>query len=165
MCLQLINCIQNIKSVLTHQKTLKLDQIIFHLRPIWHLQLKPFRNENNLKVNSPSVKFSQIFQFYNLSSWSCSSFFSQENQIFLNRSFDRYVIKCIFIVFQELFSEFNYFNYFKNYVVMKCYKRKQSYCISHQFAMLFDGNFTFFSVFIYFPCYSMGNMHFFGFFF
>ena len=129
MCLQLINCIQNIKSVLTHQKTLKLDQIIFHLRPIWHLQLKPFRNENNLKVNSPSVKFSQIFQFYNLSSWSCSSFFSQENQIFLNRSFDRYVIKCIFIVFQELFSEFNYFNYFKNYVVMKCYKRKQSYCI------------------------------------
>ena len=38
------------------------------------------------------------------------------------------------------------------------------FSISCQFAMLFNGNFTFFSFFINFPCYSMGNMHFFVFF-
>ena len=34
------------------------------------------------------------------------------------------------------------------------------FSISHQFAMLFNGNFTFFSFFINFPCYSMGSLHF-----
>ena len=37
------------------------------------------------------------------------------------------------------------------------------FSISRQFAMLFNGNFIFFSIFINFPCYSIGNMHFFYF--
>ena len=32
------------------------------------------------------------------------------------------------IIFQELFSESNYLDNFLNYIVMKYYKRKQSYC-------------------------------------
>ena len=33
------------------------------------------------------------------------------------------IMKYNFIIFQELFSEFNYLNNFLSYIVMKCFKR------------------------------------------
>ena len=38
------------------------------------------------------------------------------------------IIKCIYHTFQELFTEINYLNYFKSYVVIEYYKRKKTYC-------------------------------------
>ena len=33
---------------------------IFNMRPIWDLQLKPFRNKNSLKKNIPEKKTSAV---------------------------------------------------------------------------------------------------------
>ena len=79
---QLIKLTQAIDNILELKLFQKLLQNAFNLRPIWDQWLKPFTNESNLKVNSPSVKFSQIFKFDNLSSWSFSSFFHERIRFF-----------------------------------------------------------------------------------
>ena len=55
-------------------------------------------------------------------------FISQKVQIFVKKSWELHIIKCISIIFQELFSEFNYLYYFLSYVVIEYFKREKSYC-------------------------------------
>ena len=50
--------------------------------------------------------------------------------IFVKKSGESHIIKCINAIFQELFSEFNYPYYFFIYVLMKCCKRDESYCMT-----------------------------------
>ena len=52
----------------------------------------------------------------------------QKVQIFVKKSQELHIIKCITISFKELFSEFNYLYYFLSYVVIEYYKREKSYC-------------------------------------
>ena len=51
-----------------------------------------------------------------------------EVQIFVKKSWKLNIIKCIYHIFQELFTEINYLNYFKSYIVIECYKREKTYC-------------------------------------
>ena len=50
------------------------------------------------------------------------------DQVFVEKSSDFNIIKCIFNIFHYLFSEHDYLYNFKSYIVMKCFKQKQSYC-------------------------------------
>ena len=52
-----------------------------------------------------------------------------QGPIIVKKSWESHIIKCINTIFQELFSEFNYLYYFLSYVLIKCYKRDESYCI------------------------------------
>jgi len=44
------------------------------------------------------------------------------DQNFVEKSWDFDIIKCILNIFHYFFSEYDYFNKFSSYVVMKCYK-------------------------------------------
>ena len=56
-------------------------------------------------------------------------FLCQEVQIFVKKSWELHIVKCISHTFQELFSEVNYLYYFLSYVVIEFYKREKTYCI------------------------------------
>ena len=53
----------------------------------------------------------------------------QRDEILVKKLWELHTIKCISIIFQKLFSEFNYLYYFFGYVVIKYFKREKSYCI------------------------------------
>ena len=53
----------------------------------------------------------------------------QEVQIFVKKSRELHIVKCISHTFQELFSEVNHLYYFLKYVVIEFYKREKTYCI------------------------------------
>ena len=52
----------------------------------------------------------------------------QEVEIFVKKSRELHIVKCISHTFQELFSEANYLYYFLKYVVIEFYKREKTYC-------------------------------------
>ena len=52
----------------------------------------------------------------------------QEVQIFVKKSWELHIVKCISHSFQELFSEVNYLYYFLKHAVIEFYKREKTYC-------------------------------------
>ena len=52
----------------------------------------------------------------------------QKVLIFVKKSCELHIIKCISNIFQEFFSEFNYLKNFSSYVVIEYSKREKTYC-------------------------------------
>ena len=55
-------------------------------------------------------------------------FLCQLVQIFVKKSLELHIVKCISHTFQELFSEVHYLYYFLSYVVIEFYKCEKTYC-------------------------------------
>ena len=51
-----------------------------------------------------------------------------KDQVLVKKSCELQIIKCIFHIFQEFFSEFNYLYNFLSYAVIQYSKREKTYC-------------------------------------
>ena len=105
----------------------KLLLKIIHLRPIWNLQLNPFKNESNLKKNS-SANLSTIVSLY-FAYFDLKLKRNKRIDFFPKNPWNFPAIICKLLFSKSFFSEFVQPFQFLHYVLILCYSSEQSYCI------------------------------------
>ena len=94
-----------------------------------------FRKETNLTKSVLLIAWQNgLFKIAKFSVCMC-----KKGHFLLKNLGELFIRKCQTFIFQKLFSEFDYLYYFWNYVVMKCCKRDESYCMIFKYLHFFFG--------------------------
>ena len=84
-----------------------------------------FRNETKLK----KISLAESMTKWYVLNTKIFSMYVRKGSFSLKKSLKLFIRNCKTFIFQRLFSEFDYLNYFLSYIVNKCCKRDESYCI------------------------------------